>query len=143
MIYANTNTNANAKISNLPLNIVMNMNLLTYTDQYTLQNCFIWCIAMSSSLSPPLGSPTLPLLLNRSQPTLSSFGISRSSPKAPSLPKTTSYLIVQGLFRRTLLSTSPASVQYSCLQPNCEYTYTYPLIKITSTGNLSTVESGI
>jgi hypothetical protein len=53
------------------------------------------------------------------------------------LPKTTSYFIVQGLFRRTLLSTSLAFVQYSCSQPNCEYAYTYPLIKITSTGNLS------
>src|SRR5271165_1842507 len=92
---------------------------------------------MSSSLSPLPSSPTLPPLLNNSQPTLSSFGISRSSPKAPSLPKTTSYLIVQGLYRCTLLLTIPASVQYSCSQPNCQYSYTYLSTKITSTGNLS------
>jgi hypothetical protein len=85
----------------------------------------------SSSLSPLPGSPTLPIL--PSSQTVGSI-LSRRTPKPPSLPKSNAYIIAQGLFTHTLLSTTPAFVQYSCT--NCSYHYTYASTNVTSTGNL-------
>jgi hypothetical protein len=87
----------------------------------------------SSSLSPLPGSPTLPVLPCSSQTLGSTLSCGRT-PKPPSLPKSNAYIFVQGLFTRTLLSTIPATVQYSCT--NCSHSYTSTTTNVTSTSNI-------
>jgi hypothetical protein len=52
------------------------------------------------------------------------------------MPKTNAYVFTAGLFRRTLLGTSLASILYTCLQPECTFTTSTISTKILSTGNL-------
>lgn len=82
---------------------------------------------LGSSLTPPPRSPQLPVL--------------RRSPRklrgpAPTLPKTNAYIFTHGLYRRTLLSTDPPSVQYGCMQLSCNYIVTIAGTRLASTGNL-------
>ena len=78
----------------------------------------------SSSLSSAPGSPKLPQL-----------PLVQSNPSTR-LPLSNAYIFTQGLFCRTALMTVPASVQYTCTQPECKYQTTMPSQKVTSTGNL-------
>jgi hypothetical protein len=80
-------------------------------------------MSSSSPLSSATSSPKLPQL-----PSI------QSNPST--LPLTNAYIITQGLFRRTALMTVPASVQYTCTQPECKYQTIMPSQKLTSTGNL-------
>jgi hypothetical protein len=83
--------------------------------------------------SQSLGSPELPPLRRTSY---SSQSQSQSNTQ-PTLPKTMAYVFTHGLFKRTLLDTDPPSVQYSCLQPSCNYSTKSIGTKLQSTGNLN------
>jgi hypothetical protein len=79
-----------------------------------------------SSLSPP---PVSELSLPALQPTpfVQPQGIYhplqlRRTTKKPGLPKSDSILFNAGLFSRTLLDTTPATVQLHCLQLQYRYT---------------------
>ena len=85
----------------------------------------------SSSLTPPLGSPQLLVLQRSPRRSLRNRG-----PPLVILPKTNAYIFTRGLFRRTLLSTDPPSVQYECTQLSCVYLVTIATIRVASTGNL-------
>jgi hypothetical protein len=94
------------------------------------------------SPSPSPGSPELPVL-RRSLRAGQSHSRSRSRSQSRSqsqgqltLPKTNSYVFTHGLFRRTILSSNPPSVQYSCTQPSCEYTKKMITTRVVSTSNL-------
>lgn len=87
------------------------------------------------------GSPELPPL-RRSPTSSQSQSQSRSQSRSqsnsqPTLPKTVSYIFTHGLFRRTLLKTNPPSVQYTCLQPRCNYSTKNAGLKLQSTSNLN------
>jgi isocitrate dehydrogenase len=64
----------------------------------------------------------------------------RRSPRRPrgpiTLPKTNAYIFTKGLFQRTLLDTTPRSVQYICTQLGCMYSKKVETIQVVSTGNL-------
>ena len=83
-------------------------------------------LTSSSAISPALGSPQLPAL--------------RRSPRRPhgpsTLPKTNAYIFTKGLYQRTLLDTTPRSVQYTCTQLGCVYSRRMETIQVVSTGNL-------
>jgi len=85
-----------------------------------------------SSLSPPpqseISLPTLPPLLS---PTLQL----RHTAKKPGLASTDSDLFTSGLFSRTLLETTPPTVQLRCLQPGCLYAPKPQLLSFNQTGN--------
>jgi hypothetical protein len=78
----------------------------------------------SSSLSSVLASPELPQFS------------STQSDVSTRLPPSNAYIFTHGLFQRTALMTTPASVQYTCTQPGCKYRTTMPSAKVTSTSNL-------
>src|SRR5580658_4025043 len=84
-----------------------------------------------SSLSPPLQSeislPTLPPL----SPTLQL----RRTTKKPRLASTDSDLFTSSLFSRTLLETTPLTVQLRYLQPGCLYSPKPQLLSFNQTGN--------
>ena len=90
-------------------------------------------------------SPDLPPLLKAKTTKLSSTLSSTRSivPSSSSatksskarLPQTHAYIFVHGLIQRTLLSTTPASVQYSCTQDHCKFSIKVPTTKVQSTGN--------
>jgi hypothetical protein len=85
-----------------------------------------------SSLSQPprseINLPTLPLLLS---PTLQL----RCTPKKPRLASTDSDLFTSGLFSRTLLETTPPTLQLRCLQPGCLYALKPQLLSFNQTSN--------
>jgi hypothetical protein len=79
-----------------------------------------------SSLSPPLMSePSLPIL-PPAPPSLQPRGLRplqlRHTASLPRLSKSDSQLFSAGLFSRTLLDTTPLTVQLQCMQPQCKYT---------------------
>src|SRR5450432_3114617 len=78
----------------------------------------------SLSLSPPPPSePSLPIL--PPAPFIPPIGLGlglRGRTQRLELPEAESVLFTASLFSRTLLETSPATVQVSCLQPGCSYT---------------------
>ena len=78
----------------------------------------------SSSLSSVLASLELPQFS------------STQSDVSTRLPPSNAYIFTHGLFQYTALMTTPASVQYTCTQPNCKYCTTMPSAKVTSTSNL-------
>jgi hypothetical protein len=84
-----------------------------------------------SSLSPPprsdINLPTLPPL----SPTLQL----RRTAKKPGLASTDSDLFTSGLFSRTLLETTPPTMQLRCLQPGCLYAPKPQLLSFNQTGN--------
>jgi hypothetical protein len=53
----------------------------------------------------------------------------------PQLPKTHAFVFIYGLIQRTLLSITPASVQYSCTQGRYKFSITVPTTKVQSTSN--------
>ena len=78
-----------------------------------------------SSLSPPLMSePSLPILLLGPPPSLRQglrpFQLRRARSQ-PQLPKSDSLLFKDSLFSRTLLDTTPATIQLKCMQLQCDY----------------------
>ena len=85
-----------------------------------------------SSLSPPprseISLPTLPPPLS---PTLQLH----HTAKKPRLASTDSDLFTSGLFSRTLLETTPPTVQLHCLQPGCLYAPKPQLLSFNQTGN--------
>jgi hypothetical protein len=91
-----------------------------------------------SSLSPPPASePGLPAIPQT--PFVPPSGIHpplglRRNAK-PHLPKSDSILFTAGLYSRTLLETTPATVQLRCLQPQCTYTPKPQLLDYTITSN--------
>ena len=84
-----------------------------------------------SSLSPPprsdINLPTLPPL----SPTLQL----RRTAKKPGLASTDSDLFTSSLFSRTLLETTPPTMQLRCLQPGCLYAPKPQLLSFNQTGN--------
>jgi hypothetical protein len=73
-----------------------------------------------SSLSPPpMSEPSLPTLPQT--PFVQPLGLQYRK-KRLELPGAESVLFTASLFSRTLLETSPATVQLRCLQPGCSYT---------------------
>ena len=82
-------------------------------------------LTSSSAISPALGSLQLPALRR-----------SPRRPRGPSLPKTNAYIFTKGLYQRTLLDTTPRSVQYTCTQPGCIYSRKMETVQVVSTGNL-------
>jgi hypothetical protein len=91
-----------------------------------------------SSLSPPpaseLGLPVMPQTpfvppLGMHPP----LGLRRNA--RPHLPKSDSILFTAGLYSRTLLETTPATVQFRCLQPQCTYTPKPQLLDYSITSN--------
>ena len=78
-----------------------------------------------SSLSPsPKSEPSLPAI--QPTPFVQPQGIHhplqlRRTAQRPELPKSDSKLFIASLFSRTLLDTTPATVQLHCLQPQCRY----------------------
>jgi hypothetical protein len=105
-------------------------------------------VTLSSMLSrvspspPPLGSPGLPVLRRSprsSQSQSQSWSWSRSESQSQThaqLPKTIAYIFTHGLFKRTLLSSVPPSVQYTCMQLSCDYSTKVLGTRLASTGNL-------
>jgi hypothetical protein len=92
----------------------------------------------SLSLASTSPEPKLPILPSSSRQSMSSI---RSSIKPTPTPrnkmlKTNAYVFTAGLFKRTLLDTSPASILYTCLQPECTFTTLAVSTKILSTDNL-------
>jgi hypothetical protein len=75
----------------------------------------------SSLLPPPMSELSLPAL--PPMPFIQPPGLQtlRYPKKKPELPEADSVLFTAGLFSRTLLDTSPATVQLNCLQPGCSY----------------------
>ena len=85
-----------------------------------------------SSLSlPPPSEPSLPTL----QPLLSPTLQLRRTAQKPGLASTDSDLFTLGLFSRTLLETTPPTVQLRCLQPGCSYAPKPQLLSFNQTGN--------
>jgi hypothetical protein len=77
-----------------------------------------------SSLSPPLASDLgLPAILQTPfVPSLSMHPPLKLHRNArPHLPKSDSILFAAGLYSRTLLETTPTTVQFRCLQLQCTY----------------------
>jgi hypothetical protein len=79
-----------------------------------------------SSLSPPpMSEPSLPIL-PPAPPSLQPQGLRplqlRHTASLPRLPKSDSQLFSAGLFSRTLLDTTPLTIQLQCMQPQCKYT---------------------
>jgi hypothetical protein len=85
-----------------------------------------------SSLSPP---PPSELSLPTLQPLLSPTLQLRHTTQKPRLASTDSDLFTLGLFSRTLLETTPPTMQLRCLQPGCLYTPKPQLLSFTQTGN--------
>ena len=92
-----------------------------------------------SSLSlPPMSELSLPAL--QPTPFVQPQGIHhplqlRRTTQKPGLPKSDSILFIAGLFSRTLLDTTPATVQLHCLQPQCRYTPKPQRLDYTITSN--------
>jgi hypothetical protein len=84
--------------------------------------------SLLSSLSVVQQSSILPI------PTLLSL-LQALQAREPRLPKSTAYIFVKGLIQRTLLDSTPPSVQYSCQQPGCTYSIVIKELKNISTGN--------
>jgi hypothetical protein len=108
-------------------------------------------MSSTGSLTPPPLSPLSPTLPETELPILPSssrtFGSTQSTQSTQStptpssvlefkIPKTNAYIFTAGLFTRTKLATSPASVEYVCTQPTCSYKATVLSAKVLSTGNL-------
>ena len=79
-----------------------------------------------SSLSPaPISEPSLPIL-PPAPPSLQPQGLRplqlRHTASVPRVPKSDSQLFSAGLFSRTLLDTTPLTIQLQCMQPQCKYT---------------------
>ena len=96
----------------------------------------------SSPDLPPLSKakttkPSSTLSSTRSTIPSSSRSLSSSAMKSSNarLPQTHAYIFVHGLIQRTLLSTTPASVQYSCTQDHCKFSIKVPTTKVQSTSN--------
>jgi hypothetical protein len=85
----------------------------------------------SSLFPPPPSEPSLPTL----QPLLSPTLQLRCTTQKPGLVSTDSDLFTLGLFSRTLLETTPPTMQLRCLQPGCSYTPKPQLLSFTQTGN--------
>jgi hypothetical protein len=51
------------------------------------------------------------------------------------IKKSSTYILTAGCFTRTSLDTSPASVLYGCMQPDCYYTTPSPSHRVLSTSN--------
>jgi hypothetical protein len=85
-----------------------------------------------SSLSPP---PPSELSLPTLQPLLSPTLQLRYTTQKPRLASTDSDLFTLGLFSRTLLETTPPTMQLRYLQPGCPYTPKPQLLSFTQTGN--------
>lgn len=85
------------------------------------------------SLTPPPASPEpeLPVLPGGPQSKAST-----PSSNLTDIPKSNAYIFTAGLFKRTQLDTTPLSVLYTCMQPNCKYETTMLSTKVTSIGNL-------
>jgi hypothetical protein len=92
----------------------------------------------SAPTSPALPEPELPILPSSSRQSMSSIRSSIKSTHTPrdKMPKTNAYVFTAGLFKRTLLDTSPASILYTCLQPECTFATSTVSTKILSTSNL-------
>jgi hypothetical protein len=82
----------------------------------------------SSLFPPPQFEINLPTLLS---PTLQL----RCTAKKPKLASTDSNLFAFSLFSRTLLETTPPTVQLHCLQPKCLYALKPQLLSFNQTGN--------
>ena len=88
-----------------------------------------------SSLSPPpLSEPSLPSLPTLHLPTLQPLQLHQTAQKSK-LAATDSDLFTLGLFSRTLLETTPPTIQLRCLQPGCSYTPKPQLLSFNQTGN--------
>jgi hypothetical protein len=88
------------------------------------------------SPSPSLGSSELPVLRRSPRSSQSQSQSQSQSRTQPTLPKTIAYVFSHGLFKRTLLSTDPPSVQYACMQISCNYSTKILGTRLASTGNL-------
>ena len=89
-----------------------------------------------SSLSPPpMSEPSLPAL--PPTPFVQPQGLSSLQFRAPKpqLPKSDSVLFTASLFSRTLLDTTPATVQLHCLQPRYKYAPKPQRLDYTITSN--------
>jgi hypothetical protein len=83
-------------------------------------------MSMSSGLSSaPASSLSLPLL-----------GTFKGKRNPVELPKVTAYIFTAGLFIRTLLDSTPPTVQVYCTQATCQYSTVSKDLKLSSTGNL-------
>jgi hypothetical protein len=85
----------------------------------------------SSLSSPPQSEINLPILPPPLSPTLQL----RRTTTGPRLASTDSNLFTLGLFSRTLLETTPPTMQLRCLQPGCLYAPKPQLLSYTHTGN--------
>lgn len=89
-----------------------------------------------SSLSPPpMSELDLPLLPPTSFVQPQGLQSLRYTTKKPKLPEIDSILLSASLFSRTLLDTTPATVQLRCLQPQCSYTPKPQLLSYKQTSN--------
>jgi hypothetical protein len=87
---------------------------------------------------PPMSEPSLPILPPGPLPPppqgLRPFQL-RGARSQPQLPKSDSPLFKDGLFSRTLLDTTPPTVQLKCMQPVCDYSPKPHSMNYSSTSN--------
>jgi hypothetical protein len=88
--------------------------------------------SLSTAPNTPEPEPELELLILRLSPR------QRSTPSIVStiIKQSSAYIFTAKLFTCKVLDTSPASVLYSCAQPNCQYITSSPLHRVLSTGNI-------
>ena len=84
-----------------------------------------------------MSEPSLPILPPGPPPLLQGLRPfqSRHARSQPQLPKSDSPLFEDSLFSRTLLETTPPTVQLKCMQPACDYSPKPHSIEHSSTSN--------
>src|SRR5271154_2539243 len=102
-------------------------------------------MSRSSSLSPAMSLPPLSPMMSPPPPPLLSLDeepqlppLRLVPPPSVQLPFSNSILFTKNLYSRVILDLSPPKIQYTCLQPNCEYIAPLQSISYTTTTNLWT-----
>jgi hypothetical protein len=120
----------------LTVNIIINtivklISIINITVRFISISNTIAKMSDSSLSSPPRSEIALPTLPPPISPTLQL----RRTAKKPGLSSTDSNLFALGLFSRTLLETTPPTMQLRCLQAGCSYTPKPQLLSFNQTGN--------